>query len=195
MRTAIVITGLVAALGHVSLMAQQAAPRGRLYRGPLYASRPATLIEPERRLPLEFSNSRFSLGTPQPLGRLGPARLETAVRSLTLRTVRVSGIVLRIALGPTEHGMITFRMRGQAADDDSQPSPERLVPGAAAARTLTFTVAREDPAPGMLALARDINIVFTLERIDSDEGQPLFENPHATELLWQALGKPTLSTQ
>jgi hypothetical protein len=35
--------------------------------------------------------------------------------------------------------------------------------------------------------------VFTLERIDSDEGPPIFDNPDATELLWEALGRPSLS--
>jgi hypothetical protein len=38
-----------------------------------------------------------------------------------------------------------------------------------------------------------MKIVFTLERIDGQNGFLVFDNPNATELLWEALGRPSFS--
>jgi hypothetical protein len=169
---------------------QERIPPGGIYRGPFVAARPATLVEPENGLPLEFSGSMF--GSFPPGGpQTPPTMFETRVKSRTVRSVPVSGITLRFAFGPTTHGMMTFRLRPRIPEFEAEPLRRLTLDGPA--RLLRFAVAEEDPAPGLLAMSSTMKLVFTLERIDSDEGPPIFDNPDATELLWEALGKPSLS--
>jgi hypothetical protein len=166
--------------------AQQGPPE--IYRGP-YANRIARLVEPPNGLPLTFSRAEFSI-TPLPIAR---ATLRTSITSRTLRSVPVSGITLRAAFGPTRDGMITFRLR-PIVSSDTPPPLARLTPNGPPL-SLGFSVVQEDPMPGIMALSRDMELVFTLERIEGDESQLIFENPNATELLWEALGKPSFSAQ
>lgn len=193
MRLLSVATAL--AVGAIQLAsAQQRVPPGHLYRGPVYQSRPAMVVEPDRGLPVEFARAMYSPGSGALPGLNAAApRLNASVRSRSLRTIPVSGITLRLAFGPTAHGMVTFRMRAQT-EPAGPPSFARLLPNGPP-RGVVFRIAGEDAEPGPLALTPDMRIVFTLERIESEEGPPIFENPDATELLWEALGRPTLSQQ
>jgi hypothetical protein len=151
--------------------------QGEVYRGPHYVSREAMFVEPASGAPLEFSKG--SLGADYVL--------ETTVHSKSLRTIPASVITVRLAFGPTTHGMIAFRMR---ADDRAPEPPIRITPDSPPA-VLRFRIAAEDPYPGALALKPQARVVFTVERIDGDNGVPVFENPDATELLWEALGRPS----
>lgn len=185
---------LVAAIVSVALdpgIAQQAAPRGRLYRGPLVTSRPAELVVAERALPLDFQNGQFYLGAVSPRTGARTARLEVDIRSNTLRAVSIRGITLRGAIGPAEHGMFTFRMRGvasiYAADELLRLRPDNIF------RPAVFQIASAAELPTMLALNPASRIVFTVEHVEDDSRQPVFENPDATELLWDALGRPSLT--
>lgn len=157
--------------------AQQGFPQGDVYRGPLYVTREARFVEPASGAPLEFSSGVLGLDY----------ALQTKVSSKSLRTIPASAITLRLAFGPTAHGMITFRMR--AADRAPEP-PIRITPESAPA-FLRFQIVPEDPTPGVLARKPQMTIVFTIERIDDDNGVAVFENPDATELLWEALGRPS----
>ena len=184
MQPAVLTTVLVVAAA-VELSAQNPFPGGRLYRGPLYMTRPATVIYPDRPTPVEFQKATFTWrGTPT---------LQANAVGRTLVSFPVSGITIRVAFGPTGAGMITFRMRPRAGDALDSGSA-RIIPNAPP-MPLTFELAAEDPPPGPLALGGSMRIVFTLERVENNEGPLLFENPDATELLWQALGRPTFSTQ
>ena len=156
---------------------QEPGPGGHLYRGPLYIVRDAMLVEPEGGLPLEFTDSTLS----------HRYRLETTIRSRTLRPLSAHDITLRAAFGPTPDGMMTFRMR--AVERAPEP-PIRLTTDSPPQR-LTFVIVPNDPYPAPLALKPGMKVVFTLERIESDTGGLIFENPDASELLWNALGRPS----
>jgi hypothetical protein len=177
MRPALVIVVLCAA-GLPRVAADEQFPRGHLYRGPLFMTRDATVVEPAGGLPLRFSDSLL----------LQSFQLITTVRSNTLRTVPVSAITLRVAFGPTPQGMITYRVRAAEAADVTAPAI-RITPGTVH-DALRFSIVRQDPTPGLLALAPAATIVFTVERIEGDNGLPIFDNPNAIELLWVALGRP-----
>jgi hypothetical protein len=138
-------------------------------------------------MPLEFTNSSLSIS-------FGRANLATEVQSRTLRTIQVSGITLRLAFGPTRDGMITFRLRPVMPPDSVPEPPARILPDRPPL-TVEFGLVPEDPHPGLVSLTRDMKVCFTLERIDGEDGQLIFENPDATELLWQALGRPSFSNQ
>lgn len=164
-----------------------------IYREPLVGNRPATAVEPARGLPLQFGHATLRLSPDfAPRGR-SPI-LQTELSSRTVRTVPVSGITLRVAFGPTRHGMITFRLRPFLGPEPATEPFAQITPNGSP-RRVEFMIADEDPPPGYLALTRDMRIVFTLDRLEGDEGQLIFENPDATELLWEALGRPSLSTQ
>jgi hypothetical protein len=176
---------LVAFSVSVQFTAAQQPSRDEVYRGPLVLSRKAVFIEPTNGVPLAFSNSVLT----------NDYEVRTTIRSRSIRSIRASGITLRLAFGPTANGMITFRLR--AVDRAPEP-PIRIAPDtppAAAPVSVTFRIVPEDPFPGALALRPKDRVVFTVERIESEGGPPIFENPDATELLWESLGRPPLSSQ
>jgi hypothetical protein len=181
MRPVLVFVVLCAAT--LQLAAQNQFPRGQLYRGPHYLTRDAAVVEPEGGLPLEFTNSLL----------VRPFDLQTTVRSRSVRTILVSNLTLRVAFGPTPHGMITYRLRAPEPPLDRPEPLVRITPNGMP-RSLRFSIVREDPAPGILALTPEMKIVFTIERIDGENGPPVFDNPEATELLWVALGRPSPNT-
>lgn len=184
--TAVSLTLLVA-----QLAADQAVPRGRLFRGPFMGEREAALALPDRPLPLEFERARLSMGAAAPWTAFRDARLLVGVRSKTLRTISIRGIWLRVAAGPAEHGMFTFRMRGVGT---TFPTPEvlRLRPDGPF-ELAGFTTVADESYPGLLLLNPETKIVFTLEQLYDDSGAVVFENPGATELLWEALGRPSFT--
>ncbi len=191
MRIAIALAVLFACTVHIAAE-QQRIPPGELYRGPFVSTRFVTLVEPQKGLPLGFSGAMFgSISTRTP-GLTPETVFETTMRSRTVRPVPISGITLRMAFGPTTDGMMTFRLRPRVSDYLEAPPLPRLTLDRPAI-VLRFAIAEEDPAPGLLIMSSTMKLVFTLERIDSDEGTPIFENPDATELLWDALGRPRLS--
>lgn len=182
----------VATLSAVSFgLAQETASQGQLFRGPVVQARAATLVAPDRTMPLEFDEARLDLGSPAPWATLLNAQLSVGVRSNTLRPITVRGITLRVAVGPAEHGMFTFRMRGIA----SVYTPEDLLrlPADGLFRPLRFATVANEPLPQLLLMNPRTRIVFTLERVDGINGPVVFENPDATELLWEALGRPSLT--
>ena len=164
-----------------------------IYREPLVGNRPATVVEPARGMPLHFAAATLTL-SPDFGPRTRTPLLQTEVSSRTVRTVPVSGITLRAAFGPTRHGMITFRLRPYLGPEPATEPFAQITPNGPP-RRVGFMIADEDPSPGYMALTRNMRIVFTLDRLEGTEGQLIFENPDATELLWDALGRPTLSTQ
>jgi hypothetical protein len=172
-------------------LAQEAASQGQLFRGPVVQARQATLIAPDRSMPLEFDDARLDLGSPAPWAALMNAHLSVGVRSNTLRPITVRGITLRVAVGPAEHGMFTFRMRGTA----SGYAPDDLLrlPADGLFRPVNFAILTNEPLPQLLLMNPRTRIVFTLERVDGVNGPVVFENPDATELLWEALGRPSLT--
>jgi len=163
------------------LAAQEPSAPGHLYRGPLFATRPARFIEPPNGGLLEFADSSLHWSIKSPT-------LETVVRSRSVRTIPLSGILLRLAFGPTDNGMVTFRLRPEG-NGDFTGLPDRITPDGGA-RRLRFVMVPEDRAPGVLALTPAMHIVFTVERIKNDENQSMFDNPDAAELLWDVLGRP-----
>jgi hypothetical protein len=171
---------------------QERIPRGELFRGPLVSTRPATLVE-ERGLPLDFAAATMDLGAVAPWARLSRARLHTRIRSKIVRTVPVAGITLRVGVGPAPDGMYTFRMRGRV-HILAPESFKRIAPGGEVP-LVTFVAASEDVVPGVLLINLKAKVAFTVERVEGDEGQLIFENPDTTELLWEALGRPTLSPE
>ncbi len=163
--------------------AQTPVPRGYLYRGPFYANRVATPVEPENGMPLGFTSAMLQDG-----------RLQATVQTRTVHAVPLSGITLRVAFGPTPSGMVTFRMR-PILPAVMLPEPLRRLPPNSGPTPVPFHIVDEDPRPGPLALTPEMKVVFTLERLDGSDGYVLFENPNAIELLWEALGKPSLTRQ
>jgi hypothetical protein len=171
-------------------VADQAAPGGRLFRGPLVSTKPATVVVPDRGLPLEFEAAQFHLGAASPIAVLPNARLEVGIRANTVRAVSVRGITLRAAIGPSEHGMFTFRMR--AVTSIYAPEEFHRLPQDSFFRSAVFETGGR-AFPSLLVLDPATRIVFTLERIQDESGQLVFENPDAIELLWQALGRPSFT--
>ena len=173
-------------------VAQLAADQDRrLFRGPFVANREVALVLPDRALPVDFQNSTLYMGSPAPWAALRDARLLAGVRSKTVRTISTRGIWLRVAAGPAEHGMFTFLMRGVRT---TFPAPDvlRLRPDGPFELAGFATVA-DEAYPGLLLLNPETKLVFTLERLYDDSGAIVFENPDATELLWEALGKPSFT--
>ena len=164
------------------IAAQDRTPDGHLYRGPLFLTRPARFVDAPNGGLLEFSDSQLEWS-------LRSARLETKARSRSIRSIPLSGISLRLAFGPTATGMVTFRLRA-AASDAFTNGPEQLTRDQSP-RALAFTIVPEDQPPGFLALTPAMHIVFTVEHIDNNQNQSMFDNPDATELLWDALGRPS----
>jgi hypothetical protein len=185
---------VVAALLTLSLdvgVGQPIIPRGRLYRGPLVSDREATLVVPERGVPLQFGQARLDLGGPGPFATLSPTRLRVSLGSRTVRPVLIAGITLRVAFGPADDGMVTFRMRGMGG---AQVPPElHVLPQNGVFRPAIFLPVSDANYPSLLLLDPATRVVFTVERIDGINGPPIFDNPDATELLWEALGRPSLS--
>jgi hypothetical protein len=193
MRIAIAVVVLLAGAVHIAAEQERVPPSG-IYRGPFRATRPVTLVEPANGLPLEFRAAMYGSNVSRTPGLVPQTVFEASVKSRTVRPVPISGITLRMAVGPTTDGMITFRLRPRPGDYLEGPPPTRLTLDSPPT-VLRFAIAEEDPAPGVLAMSSTMKLVFTIERIDSDEGTPIFDNPDATELLWEALGKPTLNSQ
>jgi hypothetical protein len=166
--------------------------REEVFRDPVYSARPATAITPATGIPLVFGRSTLSISAG--LNRFArPATLQTEITSRTVRTVPVSGITLRAAIGPMRYGITTFRLRPDSPADSLTEPPTLITPDGLLRRHVTFAIALEDHPPGVLSLSSRMHIVFTLERLEDNEGHVVFENPGATELLWEALGRPTLS--
>jgi hypothetical protein len=158
---------------------------GGVYRGPLVLSRAALFIAPANGVLLTFSNSVLT----------NDYELRTTVRSRSIRSILATAITLRLAFAPAADGMVTFRM--QAVDRAPEP-PVRIAPNtppASPPALLTFRIVPGEQFPGALAIRPKDKVVFTVERIDSESGPPMFENPDATELLWEALGRPSISNQ
>jgi hypothetical protein len=185
-----IATALAAAA--VQLAAEQR-PRDPLFRGPFIADRLAVLVKPERQLPIEFEDARLYMGNGAPWAAWGNARLTVSVRSNTVRPITVHGVTLLVAVGPAEHGMFTFRMRGISTVYRSETA-ERI-PQDGQFRPVTFAPRADDHYPGLLLLDRNTRVVFTLERLEADDLQVVFENPDATELLWEALGRPSFTSR
>ena len=175
----LLLVALIVLAGTASVLPSQRVPE-ELYRGPLYVTREARFIEPQRGTPLEFYDATINTAF----------ELTAQVRSKTLHTIDVSGITLRLAFGPTALGMITFRM--VAADDEPLPSM-RILPDRPVSQRPRFKVSPQDITPGPLALRPHMTVVFTIERVERGGGTLLFDNPDATELLWEALGRPSPS--
>jgi hypothetical protein len=188
MRVLVTSLVVVAAIAEVGA-GQEQIPPGELYRGPAISSRVATFIAPERGAAIECEQSTFLLGVPLPLPELGRAQLLTNVRSRTVRVVPVNTITLRVAVGPTPYGMVTFRMRGRSRLED--PEELKRIPLGDVARPVRFSMAEEEESPGYLLFNPRVRVVFTVERVYGEDGHLIFENPDATELLWEALGRPT----
>jgi hypothetical protein len=164
-------------IGSAQLLGQLRPPPDTLYRGPYLLSRDAEFIVPTRGAPLAFTNSTLQQTWV----------LTTSVRSRTVYSVDPARITLRTAFGPTERGFITFRM----VHDQRELNPSvRIVPDRPPV-LVQFVIAPEETAPGPLALKPQMRVVFTVERIERDNGALLFDNPDATELLWEALGRPS----
>ena len=186
----VLLTSLTIVATIVEVAAGQA-PGGELYRGPAISSRVATFIAPERGAAIECEQATFLLGVPLPLAELGRAQLLTNVRSHTVRVVPVNSIVLRVAVGPTTYGMVTFRMRGQSRLEDPEDS-KRIRPGNIS-RSASFVIADGEESPGYLLFNPRVRVVFTVERVYADDGRLIFDNPDTIELLWEALGRPSFT--
>ena len=189
---ALIASALIATAA-VQLAAAQQRPRDRIFRGPFIADREAVLVSPDRQLPIEFEGARLNMGSAAPWAALGNARLFVNVRSNTVRPISVRGITLRVAVGPSDHGMFTFRMRG--LDRIYLPEDTQRIPQDGLFRPANFATPTDESYPGLLLLDRRTRIVFTLERLEADDTQVVFENPDATELLWEALGRPSFTSR
>ena len=185
MRPVLVAIILSAGALQVSAVQERQVP-APLYRGPVYTERPAQAIEPASGLPVELLSGSYSSG-----GLRNPAAMTIQIKSRTLRPIPVSGITLRAAYGPTPDGMVTFRLRPQLPIIEADAVTRITADGIE--RTLRFEIVDEDPRPGLVSMLLNVKLVYTVERIESEEGPPIFENPDATELLWKALGRPSFS--
>jgi hypothetical protein len=185
---------LFAAISIVVLTAQLAAQRSTppgLFRGPLIGDREATLVVPDRGLPIEFGTARLFVGGPAPLAALSRARLHVPVRSKTVRSVLLSAITLRAAVGAAEHGMFTFVLR--APGGTAVPPDFDLLPRSDEFRPGTFVTSADATLPGMALIHPETKVVFSVERVEGVNGPAVFENPDVIELLWEALGRPSFS--
>ena len=140
----LLLVALIVLAGTASVLPSQRVPE-ELYRGPLYVTREARFIEPQRGTPLEFYDATINTAF----------ELTAQVRSKTLHTIDVSGITLRLAFGPTALGMITFRM--VAADDEPLPSM-RILPDRPVSQRPRFKVSPQDITPGPLALRPSVAV-------------------------------------
>lgn len=183
MRAALLAVALVTGLAGLEA--------AQVYREPLMSAWPVKVIAPSRGMPLQLGGGTITFShLPQ------RATLAITASSLTIRPILISGITLRVAVGPMPDGILTFRMRPVT----SAAGPQAVLPGPLARLTtsdgavpLTFVIALEDHAPPATALRRTTQVVVTVERLEGDEGQLIFENPDASELLWEALGRPSFS--
>lgn len=147
-----------------------------IFREPLRSAWPVRVVEPPAGLPLAIRRPELSRDM-----------LRAEVQSLTLKSVPIGGIQLRAAIGPTPDGMVTFRLR-TLFPRLGAPVPPILAPRSPAIR-MTFVIVEEDQVPPLTLMTRDRAIVVTIERI-AEDGNVVFENPDAIELLWNALGPP-----
>jgi hypothetical protein len=155
---------------------------------PFSVERPVTVIEPPTGIPLTVEVQQLTFGYGYPTSVVS---LTAILESRTIRPVPIAHIVLRVALGPTTDGMITFRMRPARA---ATGAPQILEPGGPR-RPVIFRLAVEDPPPPPLPLRRAQRALATVEEMRGDDGFQIFANPDSRELLWEALGKPSPTRQ
>jgi hypothetical protein len=187
MRVILVIGLCVAA---VQALPAHTGRQDELYRGPMYGSRPVDYVAPSSGGPLKFGTATLNLNYPTTRNSTYYS-LSAPVQSNSIRSIGLAAITLRVAFGPTRHGMVTFRVRPVEGDH----SPPFVIAPGGHPRVLNFVISPDDPAPGPLALKPHMKAAFTLERVTGDNSIVIFENPDATELLWEALGRPALSSQ
>lgn len=145
-------------------------------RGPF----PVQVVAPPGGMPIDITEASVSPGS--------NLYFEAHVRMTGVRPYPFDGITLRLAIGPTPGGMICLRLVPFSIGQRRDVNDARLRANGA---LVNFERFQSDPPVPALAFRKDVRVVVTLDTVKSVSGDVIWTNPDATELLWDALGRPT----
>ena len=173
-RLAIVVT--LAAAGSV-VAAEQ------VRREPLIIATPFGVLNPQGS-PIELAEGTISVGSPggSEFGRsrLQPIRLRSKEPMLP-----VSGVIIRVAAGLFDEGMLTYRLQMVELKTPNGPA---IVPDPADWTVRMFMPIPEDAPPDFHRVGRQTRFLVTVEQVTDVTGKTVFDNSDAREQLWRALG-------
>ena len=151
---------------------------GQLRREPLILSMPYEVLNrPDS--PIELVEGELSLGA---------RAVERLVVSLRMRRTLtpITDVVIRLAAGMFEDGMVSYRMRLSAS---TEPPPQLPLPGAPSVWTAAiFERVRDDPLPELGRVGPSTRFVIAVEQVSDTYGVLIYDNPSCREQLWKALG-------
>ena len=151
---------------------------GQLRREPLIVSMPYEVLNrPDS--PIELAEGELSFGA------RAVERLTVSLRARRTLTP-ITDIVIRLAAGMFEDGMVTYRMRLSASAAPSPPLPTPIDPSVWTAAI--FERMREDPVPDLGRMGRSTRFVIAVEQATDTYGVLIYDNPNCREQLWKALG-------
>jgi hypothetical protein len=148
-------------------------PAGQLRREPLIIATPFGVLNPAGS-PIELAEGTISIVQ----GRSQLIRLRSKVPMLPM-----TGIVVRVAAGLFDDGMVTYRLHMTDAQQSASPAPERT-----GWTVRLFVMMPGDPAPDFSRVGRQTKFLVTVEKVSDVTGKVVFDNSDAREQLWRALG-------
>jgi hypothetical protein len=153
----------------------------RFWREPYVQSPfPVQVVAPPGGMPIDITDASVSPG----LNLL----FEAHVRMIGVRPYPFDGVTLRMAIGPTPDGMICLRLVPLSIGQRPDVNDARLRANGAVVHFERFY--SDAPIP-TLAFRKGVHVVVTLDTIRSRAGEVIWTNPDATELVWDALGRPS----
>ncbi len=165
----------VALVGILVAAAPLLLPAGQLRREPLIIATPFGVLNPAGS-PIELAEGTISIGQ----GRSQLIRLRSKVPMLPM-----TGIVVRVAAGLFDDGMVTYRLHMTDSQQSAAPFP---APEGAGWTVRLFVMMPGDPSPDFSRVGRQTKFLVTVEKVSDVTGKLVFDNGDAREQLWRALG-------
>jgi len=180
MRTSIGRAALAVAL--VSAGALQATAQIR--REPLIIAMPFGVLNPEGS-PIELAEGTMSIGSAS--GARGTRDLQPIRLRSKEPMLPMTGVVVRVAAGLFDEGMLTYRLQMVDVKQSESPWPN-VTPDPAAWTVRMFMRVPGETAPDLSRVGRKTKFLMTVEQVTDVTGKTVFENSDAREQLWRALG-------
>jgi hypothetical protein len=173
-----------AALAATLVSAGALAATAQIRREPLIIAMPFGVLNPQGS-PIELAEGTMSIGSGSSArvsGDLQPIRLRSKEPMLPM-----TGVVVRVAAGLFEEGMLTYRLQMVDVKPPESPSPN-VTPDPAAWTVRMFMRIPGETAPDLSRVGRKTKFLMTVEQVTDVTGKTVFDNSGAREQLWRALG-------
>jgi len=156
----------------------------QIRREPLIIAMPFGVLNPQGS-PIELAEGTISIGSGSGAGvsrDLQPIRLRSKEPMLPM-----SGVVIRVAAGLFDEGMLTYRLQMVDVKPPESAWPN-VTPDLAAWTVRMFMRVPGDTLPDLSRVGRKTKFLMTVEQVTDVTGKTVFEHSDAREQLWRALG-------